>query len=131
MATWLHEGAALAGRDGSVEVVALGGCRILWHTDRGPAPTKLEWSSDGSRLVLSPPGLRVYDARGRLVAQDNPSDATHDADATLLPGSRAVAGIRVHGGQSDVFMLRTGRSLFHVSGRSRKSRPPPRAAGCS
>ena len=63
-----------------------------------------------------PVGLRVYDRHGRVVLQDDPSDATHDADAAFVPGTHRLAIIRVHGLQSDVFTGRDGRLLFRGSG---------------
>src|SRR5581483_8638170 len=81
-------------------------------------PVRLEWSSDGARLLArGPVGLQVFDARGRVVAEDDPSDATHDADAAFVPGTHRVAVIRVHGAQSDLFDLATGRTLFRGAGR--------------
>jgi hypothetical protein len=78
---------------------------------------KLQWSSDGKLLfALAPFSLRVYDLHGRIVARDDPSDATVDADATFVPGTHQVAVVRVHGAQTDVFLLHSGRTLFHVVG---------------
>jgi hypothetical protein len=92
--------------------------RESFRTGPAPIPHKLEWSSDGRLLLaLSPHALRVYNAAGRLVARDDPSDATRDVDATFLPGSGDVAVVRVHGAQSDVFVLRSGRLLFRTTGR--------------
>jgi hypothetical protein len=92
--------------------------RESFQTALAPIPHKLEWSSDGRLLLaVSPHALRVYDAAGRLVARDDPSDATRDVDATFLPGSGDVAVVRAHGAQSDVFVLRTGRLLFRTTGR--------------
>jgi hypothetical protein len=109
---------AFAAPNGAVQVYAVDTCRRLWRTRPGPAPTKLEWSGDGRRLlVVAPPGLRVYDVRGRLVARDDPSDATRDVDATFVSGRHGVVAIRLHGHQSDVLTLfATPRSLFHVAG---------------
>jgi hypothetical protein len=91
--------------------------RLVWRAPFDAIPTKLEWSSDGRLLLaISPFRLRVYDSRGRVVAQDDPSDATMDADATFVPGTHRVAVIRVHGAQSDVFELGTGRTLFRSTG---------------
>lgn len=88
---------------------------VLWSA-RG-RPVRLEWSSDGARLLArGPVGLQVFDARGRVVAEDDPSDATHDADAAFVPGTHRVAVIRVHGAQSDLFDLATGRTLFRGTG---------------
>ena len=92
--------------------------RVSFRTEPGPIPHKLEWSSDGRLLLaLSPQALRVYDTAGRLIARDDPSDATRDVDATFLPGSDEVAVVRVHGAQTDVFLLRSERLLFRTTGR--------------
>ena len=90
--------------------------RILLRTPPG-LPQKLAWSDDGKLLlVFRPFGLRVYDKRGRVVLQDDPSDATHDADAVFAPGTHRLVIIRVHGLASDVFTGRDGRLLFRGSG---------------
>ena len=46
-------------------------------------------------------------------------------DAAFVPGSREVLVVRVHGSQSDVFALHTGRSLFHVAGMLAQIAPSP------
>lgn len=98
--------------------------RIVWRASRGStrSPIRaLEWSGDGRRLVVVQPfALRVYDTRGRVVAQDDPSDATRDADAAFRPGTREVAVIRLHGSQSTVFQLSTGRTHFNGTGKFRE-----------
>ncbi len=108
---------AMIAPSGAVLVYRVDSCTLLWRAHAGGRPTKVEWSSDGSRLLaFAPVGLRVYDARGRVVAKDDPSDATRDADATFLPATNHVAVVRVHGAQSDVFQLDGGHTLFHVAG---------------
>lgn len=117
---------AVATRSGAVSVFAADTCRIVWHSRSGRMPAKLEWSSDGRRLlVLASPGLRVYDTRGRVVAEDDPSDGTVDADAAFVPGDHRVVVVRAHGNQSDVFELHGGRSLFHVAGALDQVVPSP------
>jgi len=94
--------------------------RIRWRRSRGlDEPVRsLVWSSDGERLLVrSEHALRIFDGRGRLVARDDPSDGTIDAGAVFLPGSHSVAVLRVHGAQSTVFMLGTGRTVFSGPGR--------------
>ena len=59
--------------------------------------------------------MRVYDERGRLVAQDDPSEGWPDVAAAFRPGSHDVAVARVHGGQSTVFLLEQ-RVLFNGTG---------------
>ncbi len=102
-----------------VRVVDVDTGRVVWATETRPSgPVRaLEWSSDGQRLlVLHPTSLRVYDARGQVVAQDDPSDATKDADAAFRPGSHDIAVVRLHGSQSTVFWLATGTPLFNGTG---------------
>jgi hypothetical protein len=112
---------AFAAPNGQVHVYDVTACRLLLRSAPGPVPTKLAWSSDGRQLLaLSPFRLRVYDQRGHVVAEDDPSDATMDADATFLPGTHRVAVIRVHGAQSDVFELGTGRTIFRSTGAFRQ-----------
>ena len=115
---------AVAAHSGSVRVYSVDTCRLLWHSKPGPVLTKLEWSSDGHRLlVLAPPGLRVYDARGRLLAEDRPPNPARDADATFVgPENYGVVGIRVRGGQSNIFAPRT---LFHARGSLRQVTASP------
>lgn len=89
----------------------------LWSATIAGRVSRLEWSSDGRFLLaFAAHGLRVFDARGKVVARDDPSDATRDADATFLPGTDEIAVVRVHGNQSDVFLLRTARTLFRIAG---------------
>lgn len=103
-----------------VRVQDVDGGRVVWRTRRagGRSPIRaLEWSSDGRRLlVLQPHGLRVYELDGRVAAQDDPSDATRDADAAFRPSTREAAVIRVHGSESTVFRIATGTSLFSGTG---------------
>jgi hypothetical protein len=80
-------------------------------------PRKLQWSSDGKLLlVFKPYATRVYDMRGRVVAQDDPSDATFDRDAAFVPGTHRALAIRAAGGSSQVFSLYDGRSVFRGTG---------------
>jgi len=73
---------------------------------------ELAWSTDGRLLlVFTPHATRVYDARGRVVAQDDPSDATFDRDAAFVGRGHQVAAIRAAGTGSNVFAI-NGRRLF-------------------
>lgn len=104
-------------RGHSAVVYDLDRSSVLLRTELGETPRKLEWSGDGRLLlVFTPHQTRVYNANGRVVAQDDPSDATADADASFIPGTHRVAAIRVHGTQSDVFLFRSGRLLFTGTG---------------
>lgn len=80
-----------------------------------PNPTKLAWSRDGRLLlVFSPTKTRVYDDR-RIIAADDPSEATVDRDATFAEGNDVVAA-RAAGNSSDVFSLVSGRTFFRGTG---------------
>jgi hypothetical protein len=108
---------AYATPTGSVLVYDVDQEEIAWRTKAGEIPTKLEWSSDGGRLiVLRPHALRVYDRGGRAVGRDDPSEGWPDVDASFRPGSSEVAVVRQHGSQSDVFLLANGRLLFSGTG---------------
>jgi len=123
---------APAWRPGAGRVVAYvppGGGAVARDVDTGAVRlrtprttvTKLAWSDDGRLLLaFAPYGSRVYDARGRVVQDESPSDATHDADGGFVPGTHRVAFIRVHGlGSdvgSDVFTGRDGRLVLSGSG---------------
>jgi hypothetical protein len=66
--------------------------RTLWRSRlRGPRPTSLSWSADGSRLLVSSPaGVRVYGARGALPFELGPGASAVRA-AALAPDGRSVA----------------------------------------
>jgi hypothetical protein len=86
---------------------------------------KLQWSDSGRLLlVFTPHATRVYDRRGRVVTQDDPSDATLDSDAAFRPGTELVTVVRVPppgiSGSSDVFFLGTGRKVFNGTGSFRQ-----------
>ncbi len=94
---------------------------IRLRTPVGEPPRKLAWSSDGRLLlVFTPHATRVYDLRGRVVARDDPSDATFDIDAAFVPGSHEVVAIRAAGLGSSVFSLLNGRTLFRGTGAFRQ-----------
>jgi hypothetical protein len=94
---------------------------VLWRAT-GPAGrvTSLAWSDDGTRvLALSPHNLRVYDARGALVDQEDPAEGWPDVDAAFRPRSLEAAVARVHGSQSTAYVL-NGRTLFNGTGEFRQ-----------
>lgn len=112
---------AYADTRGRVHVYSPDTGSLRFRTGPGPTPSKLEWSSDGRMLlVLAPQALRVYDLAGRVVARDDPSDASRDTDATFLPGTSEVVVLRVHGSQTDVFLLGSRRLLFRTTGELRQ-----------
>jgi hypothetical protein len=94
---------------------------IRLRTPPGEPPRKLAWSSDGRLLlVFTPHATKVYDLHGRVVAQDDPSDATLDVDAAFVPHSHEVFAIRAAGLGSSVFSLLNGRTLFRGTGAFRQ-----------
>lgn len=113
-----HELAYVRGREVRVQDVDSG--EVIWRVRPagGGSPIRaLEWSDDGKQLlVLQPYGLRIYEEPGRVVAQDDPSDATQDADASVRPRTRETAVIRLEESQSTVFRLATGTPLFSGTG---------------
>ena len=113
---------ALATPNGAVAVFRADSCRRLWRTSGGLRPTKLAWSDDGRLLVLAPPGLRVYDARGRLLAQDRPQGPSRDADAAFVHDRGGVATIRIRGTRSNLYAPGT---LFHAAGSLAQVVPSP------
>ncbi len=117
---------AFAAPNGQVRVYDVTTCRLMLRTKAGAAVRKLEWSSDGKALlVLQGVGLRVYDLRGHVLDQDDPSDATHDSDAAFVPGTHRVAVVRIHGEQADVFDVQSGETLLHVGGLLQQVVPSP------
>jgi hypothetical protein len=108
---------AFADTHGRVHAYAPDIRSLRFRTSRGPIPSKLEWSSDGRRLlVLTPTGLRIYDLNGRLVSRADRPEAIRDVDATFLPGSHDPVVVSVHGQQSDVVALTPRRVLFRTTG---------------
>ena len=101
----------------SVRVLDLQKDYVVWKARRPEGrATAIEWSSDGRRLlVLSPHHLVVYDDRGRLVDQEDPSEGWPDVAAAFRPVSHDVGVARVHGSQSTAYML-SGRTLFNGFG---------------
>lgn len=101
----------------SVRVLDLQKGYVIWKARRPEGRvTAIEWSSDGRRLlVLSPHHLVVFDDRGRLVDQEDPSEEWPDVAAAFRPGSHDVGVARVHGSQSTAYVL-SGRTLFNGFG---------------
>lgn len=119
---------APAWRPGPRRVLAYASGRsaVVYDLDRGtvllrtPAirepVRKLAWSSDGRLLlVFAPHATRVY-RNGKVVQQDDPSDATLDTDAAFVGTTPDVAAIREAGNGSDVFRLTGGRTYFSGTG---------------
>ena len=102
--------------------------RLLWRASArldGKLHTDLEWSTDGRRLLVVNNGtVRVFGARGRLVAR---SDASRGriADATFVTGTHRVLVARTRGGQSAVADLATDRAVFGGTGVFDEITPSP------
>ena len=102
---------ALVAPSGMPYVVDLDGCVVPWTAAAVARPRRVEWSSDGARLlVVGASAIRILDGRtGRLVA------STLGADATWRPGSRTLARIFQRGGASRVIVGR--KVVFSATGR--------------
>jgi hypothetical protein len=120
-------GRVLAYADGrSAVVYDADAARVLLRTTPILEPVrKVAWSHDGSRLlVFAPHATRVY-RNGRVVQQDDPSDATIDTDTAFVDGGRNVAASRVAGVRSNVFRIAGGPVIFSGSGVFRQLEPSP------
>jgi hypothetical protein len=120
-------GVAPVWRPGAGHVVAYAtpnGDTVVYDVDRGSVllrkpgrARKLAWSRDGRLLlVFRPYATRVYDAHGRIVARDDPPDATFDVDAAFVGKTHEVVAIRAEGLGSNVFSLRDGHTVFRGTG---------------
>jgi hypothetical protein len=91
---------ALVPPSGTVHLVDLDGCVSLWFSAQFRGPRRLEWSGDGTRLLLvTTRAIRVLDARsGSLVRGERA------VDATFRPGTRELALIRHRGEASEVLV---------------------------
>ena len=79
-------------------------------TPAGLGPTGLEWSPDGSRLlVFGRTGLEVFDRRGRLLWRRSAPSGTDLVEAALaLGGKRVVAVVGSRGGPARSELLLFG-----------------------
>jgi WD40 repeat protein len=102
---------ALVAPSGSPYVVDLDGCLVPWTAARVARPRRVEWSSDGTRLlVVGASAIRILDAEtGRLLA------STLGTDAAWRPGTRSLARIFHRGDHSRVLVGR--RVVFSAAGR--------------
>ena len=83
--------------------------RVLWRA-QSPAVRGVAWSADGQRvLVLTARGVRVYDARGRLVSRDEQPAA----DATFVGAGHRIAVLRPDG---SVVLLGDAKPIFRAAG---------------
>jgi hypothetical protein len=102
---------ALVAPSGMPYVVDLDGCVVPWTAAAVARPRRVEWSSDGARmLVAGASAIRILDGRtGRLVG------STLGADAAWRPGTRTLARIFHRGGTSRVLVGR--KVVFSATGR--------------
>ena len=103
---------ALVAPSGQPYVVDLDGCVVRWTGAAIPGARRLEWSTDGTRLlVVGATRLVILDAStGRAIA------ATPGVEGAFRPGSRTLARVFQRGGQSRVLIGRRG-VVFSASGR--------------
>lgn len=107
-----------AARDGRLITVSLQTGRELWRTARGEQVERLQWSTDGRRLlVLRRGAVELRDRTGSLFTGIRPAKGTVTA-ATFRPGSHAVAYVVSQAGRSRVILLdEPSRTLLTVPGR--------------
>ena len=85
---------AFAGPDGRLWAVDADDGARYFVTPPGPVPTRLAWSSDGSRLLVVEPGaLRVLDRDGESLWTRPAPAGMEYRDATLVPGGDRVAAV--------------------------------------
>lgn len=107
-----------ATRDGRLITTSLQTGRELWRTSRGARVERLQWSTDGRRLlVLRAGAAELRDRTGSLVTGIRPPSG-EVAAATFRPRSHAVAYVIFRGGRSRVALLdEPSRTLLTVTGR--------------
>lgn len=107
-----------ATRHGRLITVSLPTGRELWRTARGESVERLQWSTDGRRLLALRRGqVEIRDRTGSLVSGIRPANGTVSA-ATFRPGSHAIAYVIAVGGRSRLILLdEPSRTLLTVAGR--------------
>ena len=103
---------AVATPSGAVKVLNIESCRQLWVSRPIPGARRLEWSSDGARLlVVGATRLLILDARtGRVIA------TTPGSDGAFQPRRGTLARIFQRGNSSRVLVGRRG-VVFSAPGR--------------
>jgi hypothetical protein len=103
---------ALVAPSGQPYVIDLDGCVVRWTGPAIARPRRVEWSSDGKRLlVVGASRLVILDAGTGRVAATIPG-----ADGAFRPGSRTLARIFQRGDRSRVLVGERG-VVFSASGR--------------
>jgi hypothetical protein len=101
---------ALLAPTGAVQVVDLDGCRRLWESEPIPAASRIEWSSDGARvLVVGGGSARVLNGR-----TGKPPGDVRALEAAFRPGTHEPALIRTRGDASEVVLGKA--TLFSGAG---------------
>jgi hypothetical protein len=101
---------ALVAPSRAVHVYEVGGCTPLWRSSPIRGPQRLEWSGDGTRLlVVTHEGVRILRAgTGSLAGVERANDAA------FRPNSRELALIRKRGDTSE--LLIGSRVVFRGAG---------------
>jgi hypothetical protein len=116
---------AYADRRGRVLVYAPGSRTLRFATAPGPVPSRIEWSSDGQRLLaVSPSAIRVYGPGGRVLESARPRGGAF-ADAGFLPRTHGVVALVRRAGTTDVRLLESGRLLYRARGGLSQVVPSP------
>jgi hypothetical protein len=104
---------AVVGRNRAVYALDVDGCKLQWRSLALPEPQRLEWSSDGTRLlVLTPNGVVVLREGRPLLSR------AAVVDAAFRPGTHEIAVIRRRGGSSELVL--GSRVLFRGTGEFRE-----------
>lgn len=110
---------AFSDRRGAISVVAVdAGRRLAGRSMPGERPIQLAWSPDGGRvLALGRRTLRLFDARGRLVARRSAPPGVRNVAAAFHPTQAiyALVRYRVRADRSEV-VLSDGRRVFDGTG---------------
>jgi hypothetical protein len=113
---------AYADTRGRVRVVAPGSRSVRFATAPGAAPARLEWSSDGQRLLaVSPRRARVYDLEGRVV-EDVRGPLS---DAAFLPETHRIVVLRRTPAGTTAELLAPARVLYRARGTLTQVVPSP------
>lgn len=104
--------------DGRLITLSLKTRRELWRSARGDRVERLQWSTDGRRLLVIRRGqVEIRDRTGSLFTGIRPPNGRVSA-AIFRPGSHAVAYVTLLGGRSRVSLLdEPSRTLLTVAGR--------------
>jgi hypothetical protein len=105
--------------DGEIVTRGADSGRVLWRTGAaGPQPLALQWSSDGTTLmVLSPRRLELLDGRsGAVLKLLSTGTGLRFTDAAVSPDGRTLALARYDAAadRSEVFLLKVASRSWHA-----------------